>query len=464
MTLGPPRPIVALLVVCLGMIAAPLDSSVNIAFPEIATKFGRSVPDIRWVVVAYVLTYASLLLVFGKLGDLVGYRIVFQAGLAIATGGLAACAFAPGFETLLLGRMLQGIGVALVLSCAPALATTLYDERERTRILAIYAGAMALGSVLGPLIGGLLVERLGWSAVFWARIPITVTALAGSWIIPARPGQGSGAGLDPVGSVQLVGALAAFTLGLSVWGDSAGPLVPLVLVATGLVLLALFLHRQTRVPVPIIRPSLFRDPVFSAVNVASAIMNFAVFAVVLIGPFYLLRIARLDTAFAGLVLALGAGGTLAGSAVAARAVSRFGGMATAALGMALTAIGLFSISAWTDDASVVRLALPLLVQGAGIGLFQVAYADRVTATLPLADRGVAGSLTTLTRTLGITVGAVGHAAIHRTVEAAAVADGRTGSAPFMAGFRVVFLIAGTAVLIALVTGLLAAWRQRPATR
>jgi MFS family permease len=208
--------VLGLLVICLGTIAAPLDSAVNIAFPSITSYFGRDLHDILWVVIAYVLTYSSLLLIFGKLGDLIGYRIIFQIGLLTSTAGFACCAFATAFEVLLLGRVLQGIGIALVLSCAPALATSLYREQERTRILGIYAAITALGGALGPLSGGILVERLGWSVVFWARLPLVVTALALSWVIPARPGHGSPSSFDPVGSLQLVIALCAILLGFSV--------------------------------------------------------------------------------------------------------------------------------------------------------------------------------------------------------------------------------------------------------
>ena len=123
----PPRPGVGLLVVGLGTIAAPLDTAVNIAFPSITRAFALEVEDIRWVVIAYVLTYSSLMLIFGKLGDLLGYRRIFQLGLLVSAVGFAGCSLAPSYGLLLLGRMLQGVGIALTLSCGPALATSLFD-------------------------------------------------------------------------------------------------------------------------------------------------------------------------------------------------------------------------------------------------------------------------------------------------------------------------------------------------
>ena len=187
---------IGLLIVGLGIIAAPLDTAVNIAFPSITRAFDLQVQDIRWVVIAYVLTYASLMLVFGRLGDLLGYRRIFQLGLLVSAVGFVACSLAPSYRLLLLGRMLQGVGIALTLSCAPALAISLFEERERTRVLGIYAAITAAGAALGPLLGGFLVERAAWPAVFWSRAPLVLLALALSWLIPATPRLGSVRGFD----------------------------------------------------------------------------------------------------------------------------------------------------------------------------------------------------------------------------------------------------------------------------
>ncbi len=441
------RALLGLLVVCLGTIAAPLDSAVNIAFPSITQRFGLAVTDIRWIAIVYVLTYASLLLIFGRLGDLVGHRIVFQIGLLTATLGFAGCAAASSYELLLGARVLQGIGIALTLSCAPALATSLYDERERTRILGIYAAMTALGGVIGPLAGGLLVERFGWSAVFWARIPLVAGALALSWTIPPRPGQGSSSGLDLVGSVQLAVAMCGLIGGLVIKAPVAGPLgwlLPLGLIGIGGISLVAFVQRQSRHASPIIRPALFRDPPFTLMNIASVVANFATFGVVLIVPFYLVGIVRLETSVAGVVLSLAALGTIAGSALAPGVIARLGGMATAATGMLLSSAGLLGIAMWSLHTPIAPMVPALLLQGFGMGLFLVAYTDLVTATLPVAERGVAGSLTMLTRSIGIITGAAGLSALHGMFEAASRSDNATPIDAFMAGFQAA--LAGAAVL------------------
>ena len=187
------RPEVGLLVIGLGTLVAPLDTAVNIAFPSMTEAFELRLEAIRWVVIAYVLTYASLMLVCGRLGDLVGYRPIFQLGLALSALGLIGCAMAPSYALLLLAPHAAGVGIALTLSCGPALATSLYGEHRRTRALAFYAAVMAVGAALGPLVGGFLVAQWGWAAVFWFRVPLAVLALALSWLIASAPRDRPGA-------------------------------------------------------------------------------------------------------------------------------------------------------------------------------------------------------------------------------------------------------------------------------
>ena len=212
---APSRSNLGLLVVGLGTVAAPLDTAVNIAFPSITRAFAL---EVRGHPLGGDRLRADLRqpdAVFGKLGDLLGYRRIFQLGLLVSAAGFAACSLAPTYGLLLLGRMLQGVGIALTLSCAPALATSLFDESERTRALGAYAAITAAGSALGPLVGGFLVERWEWNAVFWFRAPLVLVALALSGLIPAAPRRGSARGFDALGAVLLVAWMSALLLAFS---------------------------------------------------------------------------------------------------------------------------------------------------------------------------------------------------------------------------------------------------------
>lgn len=449
---SPWRAGLGLAVVCAGMMAAPFDAAVNVAFPDITAHFGLEVSDIRWVAIFYVLTHASLLLVCGRLGDLIGYRIVFQAGLAICAAGFVACAMAPTYGLLLAGRVVQGVGIAFVLACAPALATSLYDEGRRTRVLGIYGTAMALGHAVGPLAAGALMERFGWASVFWSRVPLMLGALALSFVIPARRPGGARAALDPVGSVQLAIALAVILAGISLDPGTFGWALPLGLIGAGSLVMAVFVRRQARHPSPIIRPAAFLNPMFALMNVGSVATNVAAFSVVLLVPFHLVTIAKFPFSLSGPMLAIGALGIITGSWLAPRGIAWAGSVRMAALGMVLSSAGLFGMATWGFETPMALMVGSLLVQGAGYGLFLVAYADYATATLPVAERGVAGSLTMVTRALGIVVGASVLLAAHRHFAALAAAQGAARDAAFLAGFQSVLSWVAVVQLVTLAMG------------
>jgi MFS family permease len=435
-----------LAVVCVGTLVAPLDSSVNIALPRITDAFAADIESIRWVVICYVLTYSSLLLVFGKIGDLAGYRRVFQAGLVVSSLGFLACALAGSYATLLAGRVLQGIGIALTLSCAPALATTLFDESQRTRVLGIYAAMTAVGAALGPIVGGALVEVFGWSVVF------------------ARPPGRGALRFDWVGALLLVGWLVPLLLALSLRGDAPGLPARAAIGGIGALMLTAFIVYEARHGEPIIRPQLFRNAEFALMNAISVLVNFAAFSILLLVPYFIVRMAGLDAASGGLVLALGGIGTVGGAWLAGRLGQTIGIGRLALAGVLLSALGLALIGLWSPATPLAAIAFALLVQGIGVGLFQVAYADFVTAILPVADRGVAGSLTMVTRTIGIVAGASAHSALHRLLERHALAAGVSPEAAFLEGFRGVFLAASATVLAAVALSCLrfGMWRRRSA--
>src|SRR5215208_4621993 len=178
---------VRLALVGLGISVVPLDTAVNIAFPDITGSFGLPIPMIQWVVICYVLTHAGLMLAFGRVGDMWGHGRVFRAGLLWSIVAFLLCAAAPSFGWLLFARFLQGISAGLILSCAPALVTSLYPEARRSHALGMFTLMFAIGSAAGPLIGGLLVARWGWPAVFWFRAPIALTSLL---LLRGLPGGG----------------------------------------------------------------------------------------------------------------------------------------------------------------------------------------------------------------------------------------------------------------------------------
>jgi len=182
----------ALFVVMLGASVAPLDFALAVGFPAIADDFGLSLRQIRWVAISYVLTYGGLMMWLGALGDRVGHLRVFAVGLVLSTGSITACALAPSYGLLLVGRVLMGLGVAFTLSCAPALALSLYDDRQRTRVLAVYGSLFALAGLLAPLAGGWAIDRLGWPG----RVSSDGLGRGRGSLDAARRGRGPRQGLE----------------------------------------------------------------------------------------------------------------------------------------------------------------------------------------------------------------------------------------------------------------------------
>src|SRR5215510_9422817 len=196
----------------LGTSATQLDTSVNIAFPAITRGFDLSIGEIQWVVISYVLTYASLLLALGRVGDTVGHAKVFRIGLVWSAVALLLVSYSPSYGAMLVFRCLQGVGAALVLSCGAALVTSLYGEERRSRALGIYTMMLSFGLMLGPVAGGALTAAWDWRAVFWFRIPIALAPLLLLRGMPATAKRETSGHFDVPGAFALVLGLVATLL------------------------------------------------------------------------------------------------------------------------------------------------------------------------------------------------------------------------------------------------------------
>lgn len=458
----PRSPIPGLAVLGLGASIVPLDFAVNVAFPAITDAFAIPTHAIRWVAVCYVLTYGALMIGFGALGDRIGYLRVFRAGLALGALAFAGCALAPTYPWLLAARALQGVAVALTLSCAPALATLLVDASRRTWALSAFAGTQAIAGVAAPIVGGAALAALGWPGVYAFRVPIVLGALAFSALLApaaARQTVRADGAFDASGSALLAAALGGVLLvptllGTALLGAGGSPVPALAAgVAAGvaaLVALAAFARRQRVSAAPFLPPEVARDARFALVNAGACVVQFACFAVPLTTPYFLMSGSGWGPWDTGLTLSLWALGTLGGSWLAARAVAALGARRAALAGATVAVAGLAGLAglaASPGGPDAALLAGWLLLQGAGLGLFQVAHADLVVAALPVASRGVAGSLAMVTRTVGVVFGATVWMGTLQAFESAALAQGTGAREATVAAYRAVTAAAGGATLV-----------------
>ena len=397
--------IFALLIVGLGASIAPLDFSVNVAFPAITQAFALDTQAIRWIPLSYVLTYGVLVIGFGALGDRIGHLRVFRLGLIMGVVALTLCAVAPNYLWLIFARVLQGISMALTLSCAPALVTFLYAEHDRTRALSAYGSMTSIASLIAPLAGGLSIALMGWPGVYWFRVPLALLALAALPRIQTRLRHRPS--LTPTTATTRKGTSTFFLL------------------------LNTF---NTSVP-------------FIWINAISVIVQMGSFTIPLLVPYYLSHVAHWGPAESGAALAIWALGTLTGSALAAIISRQMGTNRAALLAGGLCITGLSLTALWP-----LAIALPLLlsavfIHGAGLGLFQVSYSDWVVRTLPIQARGVAGGLTVFTRTIGVVSAALLWLWLLEQVRLEALTEGVSTEAAFLRGFQLVCWL--SAALIAL---------------
>ncbi|HUC12759.1 MAG TPA: MFS transporter [Stellaceae bacterium] len=460
-----PRQLLRLILVGLGTSVVPLDTAVNIGFPDITRSFGLPIQMIQWVVICYVLTYASLMLGFGRVGDIFGHARVFRVGLAWSVAAFLLCAAAPAYGWLLFCRFLQGIGAGLVISVAPALVTGLYPETRRSRGVAAFAMIFALASASGPLIGGALVARWGWPAVFWFRAPIALVALIFYKGLPRATGAGERQPLDLAGALLLALTISSLLVGINQLprlGRMDWRALPLFAFAA--IGFYAFIRREAHFPAPIINLELFRSRSFVAVNSASVLIYFTSFSVLLFVPYYLVRTAGFSLPVAGAMLAASFVGTIAASPLAGWLVERVSAMRIGCLGALLGGAGLMGLGAVNASIPigtlpiragpilVVLILAALILQGFGVGLFQVAYMDVVLGRLPQHDRGVAGSIAMATRTVGIVSGATLLTLLFHEIEAAALTAGQPAPAAFLSAFRLTLSAAG---VVSILTGLAA---------
>ena len=410
--------ILALLIVGLGASIAPLDFSVNVAFPAITRAFDLDTQAIRWIPLSYVLTYGLLVIGFGALGDRIGHLRVFRFGLILAVVALSLCALAPNYLWLIGARVLQGISMGLTLSCAPALVTFLYKEHERTRALSMYGSMTAIASLIAPLAGGVAVSLVGWTGVYWFRVPLALLALA----------------CLPFIQSQLL---------------HRPPPVRTAVARTSTIVLLLGVFKASRR--------------FTWINITSVAVQMASFTIPLLTPYYLARVAQWGPTQIGSALAVWAAGTLLGSALAARLAQRLSTQKSALVASLICALGLFLACLWSIDISVPLIFTSVFIHGAGLGLFQVSYSDWVVRTLPIHARGVAGGLTVLTRTIGVVSAALLWLWLLEREQMISLSNGLQASEAFLIGFHLICqLSAGLIVTILVLSGCASnLWSKQP---
>jgi len=393
--------------VSIGTFMATLDSSiVNVALPTISGKLHTDLSTLQWVVTAYLLTISSLLPVFGRIADLLGRRRIYSIGFLVFTLGSILCGSATNIWFLIGMRILQAIGASMLFANSAAIIIANFPPKERGKALGLTGTVVALGSLTGPALGGILVGLLNWRSIFFINLPIGILGyLAARIILPHDKPQQNNETFDFVGALffttGMISLMFAISNGQS-WGWRSYPILGgLVL---GAVCLAFFFYTEIRVTNPMIDLTLFRIRPFFIGNITGLLSFIAMFANVILMPFYLQHVLNYSPTQVGLLMTAFPLTMAIIAPLSGHASDRIGPVILTTSGLLVTALGLFYLSTMSSTSFFWQIVPGLLLMGLGAGLFQSPNNSSVMSSVPPPKLGVAGGINALVRNVGMVIG------------------------------------------------------------
>lgn len=457
-----------LAVVMLGSMLGPIDASiVNVILPTITKTFGASLAAAQWVPMVYLMTIGSLVLFFGRLGDIWGYRRVFLAGLLGFVAASCLCAAAPSIHALIACRAVQGLAAGMMMAVPLAILTGTFPASERGKALGLFATSISVGLAIGPSLGGFLTAALGWRSTFLINLPIGVVAFAlARRTLPDLRGRAGR--MDLPGAVTALAALASFLLFVNHAQQDGLTWVTGPLLAAAVALGVAFVRIESTVPEPMLQLSLFRSATLSFGSLAALVNFMAQYTVVFVTPFLLQRLLHEGPARVGMVMTAFPLAVLTVAPFAGALSDRIGTAAPAVTGASLCAIACGLLATLPDGAGAGQLAWRLVLFGLGTGIFQSPNNSAVMGSAPREHLGVVSSLLGTTRTVGMMLGvAAAGAVLYASVPAAALRTAAPTSAQaeaFLGGLRLAFAAGSGFAAASAALSLIRGRRAQPAAR
>ena len=410
------NPWLVLLVLTSGFFMIMLDTTiVNVAIPAMSTGLKTTLDQILWVLNAYVLVYAVLLITAGRLGDLYGQRNLFAIGLFVFTVASALCGLSQSSGQLIAARVLQGVGGALLTPQTLAILTSIFPPERRGAAFGIWGGVAGLATVAGPTVGGAIITYIDWRWIFYINVPIGIAALMATFLVipDLRPGRRHG--WDVVGIIVATAGLFAIVFGLIEgerysWGEieNFGITIPEVL-ALGVVLAVVFVIWERFQTEPLVPLSLFRDRNFAVANWIAAAISFGMLSMFLPFTIYLQSARGFSALVAGLTLAPMSLVSMVTAPIAGRMADRIGGKYILMAGIALFTVGMGSIAFVAGpDSTWINFLAPAIVAGLGIGM---TFAPMTTVAMRNIEPRIAGAASGVLNTIRQLGAAVGSAVV-----------------------------------------------------
>ena len=398
-------------VLVLALVVTSVDHTIiNVAMPRLVGDLGATAAQLQWVVAAYTVVFAGMLLTAGSMGDRLGRRHALVAGLATFLAGSVAAASSTSTTSLIVSRGVMGLGGALIMPTTLSILVNVFgSSRERAKAIAIWTAASGAGIALGPIVGGALMRSFSWSSVFWINVPLLVVALVGAVHVVPDSRDPHATRLDPVGAVLSIVGIGSLVYAIiqapeSGWTSTAS----LCWFALGVTMAVAFVEWELHRTDPMLDMRLFANRRFSAGSTAIALLFFAMAGTVFLQAQYLQFVLRYTPLAAGFALVPAALGMLLGTGVGAHTASVLGGRIAVAAGTFIAAMGIATQAASADGGSYAPTGIGLLLFGLGAGISMAPATDLIMATLPTARAGVGSAVNDTVRELG---GALGVAII-----------------------------------------------------
>ena len=435
----------------LSMLLSSIGTSIaNVSLPTLAQAFDASFQQVQWVVIAYLVAITTVIASVGRLGDMTGRRRLLLIGVGLFTVASVLCGVAHTLWLLIAGRAAQGLGAAIMMALTMAFVGETVPKSQVGSAMGLLGTMSAIGTALGPSLGGMLISEFGWQTIFLINLPLGLLIfLLAHRFLPVDPSRQAvdRVGFDHAGTLLLALALAAYTLAMTIGRGSFGTR-NMALLAVALLGAGLFLLVEARTEAPLIRLTMFRNPLLSASLTMSALVSTVMMATLVVGPFYLSRTLGLNAALIGLVLSVGPLFAALTGVPAGRLADRLGPQRMTVLGLLGIATGAFLLSVIPATLGVYGYTAPLMVITVGYALFQTANNTAVMTNTRPEERGVVSGLLNLSRNLGLITGA----SAMGTVFAAAASTIDITTAPpdaIATGMRTTFAVAGVLILLAL---------------
>jgi EmrB/QacA subfamily drug resistance transporter len=406
-----------LAVLCLALLVIGLDNTIlNVALPTLVRDLHASQTQLQWIVDAYTIVYASLLLTTGSLGDKFGRKRALTVGLLMFGVGSLASAFSGSADMLIAARGLAGVGGCIIMPATLSILTNVFPSEERGKAIGIWAGVSGLGIVVGPTVGGYLLGHFWWGSVFLVNVPVMLVALVAGWFLVPDSRDPSSPRLDPFGTVLSAVGLVALLYGViespaKGWGNTS----VIAAFGAGAVILGSFVYWELHSDHPMLDVRFFKNPRFSGASIAVTLIFFAMFGVMFFLTQYLQDVLGYSALRAGLAFTPLAVVMMVTAPNSARFTRRFGTKLVVTFGMVLIAGSLLLLSRATVHSGYLLVGVVLGLLGGGIGFGMSPATESIMGSLPLAKAGVGSAVNDTTRQIG---GALGVAVLGSVTNAA----------------------------------------------